>query len=164
MEAVTALLLLLCCGLGSAQEDDDMMQNKVSETPPPLLLMVDNIAVRETAVWRVVQQPGPPQLGHRGQSPGEEDPSLLCWRCLHDEWRRQVWSHCLTVKILWSLNNVSFGSRPSPRDLSQAFMKGADGLGSLKNRTAMQTFFGQVGHSDSDCDRSCSNKDQSSLW
>ena len=24
-------------------------------------------------------------------------------------------------------------------------MKGADGLGSLRNRTAMQTFFGQVG-------------------
>ena len=37
-----------------------------------------------------------------------------------------------------------FYSRPSPRDLSQAFMKGADGLGSLRNRTALQTFFGQV--------------------
>ena len=36
-------------------------------------------------------------------------------------------------------------TRPSPRKLSQAFMKGADGLGSLKNRTALQTFFGQVG-------------------
>jgi len=39
---------------------------------------------------------------------------------------------------------MSGGDRPSPRDLSQAFMKGADGLGSLRNRTAMQTFFGQV--------------------
>ena len=40
---------------------------------------------------------------------------------------------------------MSGGNRPSPRNLSQAFMRGADGLGSLKNRTAMQTFFGQVG-------------------
>ena len=40
---------------------------------------------------------------------------------------------------------MSGGSRPSPRNLSQAFMRGADGLGSLKNRTALQTFFGQVG-------------------
>jgi len=39
---------------------------------------------------------------------------------------------------------MSGGSRPSPRNLSQAFMRGADGLGSLKNRTALQTFFGQV--------------------
>lgn len=39
---------------------------------------------------------------------------------------------------------MSGGDRPSPRDLSQAFMKGADGLGSLRNRTALQTFFGQV--------------------
>jgi len=39
---------------------------------------------------------------------------------------------------------MSGGDRPSPRNLSQAFMKGADGLGSVKNRTAMQTFFGQV--------------------
>ena len=36
-------------------------------------------------------------------------------------------------------------SRPTPRNLSQAFMRGADGLGSLKNRTALQTFFGQLG-------------------
>jgi dual oxidase len=34
--------------------------------------------------------------------------------------------------------------RPSPRTLSQAFMKGADGQGSLRNRTALATFFGQV--------------------
>lgn len=34
--------------------------------------------------------------------------------------------------------------RPSPRTLSQAFMKGEDGLGSLKNRTALSAFFGQV--------------------
>ena len=40
---------------------------------------------------------------------------------------------------------MSGGNRPSPRNLSQAFMRGADGLGSLRNRTAMQTFFGQVG-------------------
>ena len=40
---------------------------------------------------------------------------------------------------------MSGGNRPSPRNLSQAFMRGADGLGSLKNRTALQTFFGQVG-------------------
>ena len=39
---------------------------------------------------------------------------------------------------------MSGGNRPSPRNLSQAFMKGVDGLGSVKNRTAMQTFFGQV--------------------
>jgi len=35
-------------------------------------------------------------------------------------------------------------SRPSARNLSEAFMKGLDGLGSLRNRTALQTFFGQV--------------------
>ena len=40
---------------------------------------------------------------------------------------------------------MSGGNRPSPRQLSQAFMKGLDGLGSLRNRTALQTFFGQVG-------------------
>ena len=39
---------------------------------------------------------------------------------------------------------MSGDSRPSPRKLSQAFMKGDDGLASLHNRTAMQTFFGQV--------------------
>ena len=39
---------------------------------------------------------------------------------------------------------MSGGDRPSPRNLSQAFMRGLDGLPSLKNRTAMQTFFGQV--------------------
>ena len=35
--------------------------------------------------------------------------------------------------------------RPNPRKLSQAFMKGVDGLGSLRNRTALLAFFGQVG-------------------
>jgi len=39
---------------------------------------------------------------------------------------------------------ISGQNRPSPRQLSQAFMKGLDGLGSLANRTALQTFFGQV--------------------
>ena len=39
---------------------------------------------------------------------------------------------------------MSGGDRPSPRNLSQAFMRGLDGLPSVKNRTAMQTFFGQV--------------------
>ncbi len=34
--------------------------------------------------------------------------------------------------------------RPSPRTLSQAFMKGDDGMGSLKNRTALATFFGKI--------------------
>ncbi|XP_076054875.1 dual oxidase [Oratosquilla oratoria] len=34
--------------------------------------------------------------------------------------------------------------RPSPRTLSQAFMKGEDGMPSAKNRTAMLAFFGQV--------------------
>lgn len=34
--------------------------------------------------------------------------------------------------------------RPSPRKLSQLFMKGLDGLGSMYNRTAMLAFFGQV--------------------
>ena len=36
------------------------------------------------------------------------------------------------------------GNRPSPRTLSQAFMKGEDGLSSIKNRTAMLTFFGKT--------------------
>ncbi|XP_046679008.1 dual oxidase isoform X1 [Homalodisca vitripennis] len=34
--------------------------------------------------------------------------------------------------------------RPSPRKLSTLFMKGDDGMGSLKNRTALLAFFGQV--------------------
>ncbi len=34
--------------------------------------------------------------------------------------------------------------RPSPRTLSQEFMKGQDGLSSLRNRTAMLTFFGKT--------------------
>lgn len=34
--------------------------------------------------------------------------------------------------------------RPSPRKLSQAIMKGSDGMGSARNRTAMLAFFGQV--------------------
>ena len=34
--------------------------------------------------------------------------------------------------------------RPSPRQLSEAFMKGSDGHGSVRNRTAMLAFFGQV--------------------
>ena len=40
---------------------------------------------------------------------------------------------------------MSGENRPSPRQLSQAFIKGEDGLGTLMNRTALQTFFGQVG-------------------
>ena len=39
---------------------------------------------------------------------------------------------------------INGGGRPSPRTLSQAFMKGYDGLGSLKNRTALATFFGKT--------------------
>ncbi|GLH03578.1 Dual oxidase [Gryllus bimaculatus] len=35
-------------------------------------------------------------------------------------------------------------NRPSPRKLSQLFMKGQDGLGSARNRTALLAFFGQV--------------------
>lgn len=35
-------------------------------------------------------------------------------------------------------------NRPSPRKLSQLFMKGHDGMGSMRNRTAMLAFFGQV--------------------
>ena len=34
--------------------------------------------------------------------------------------------------------------RPSPRKLSQALMKGQDGIGSIRNRTALLAFFGQV--------------------
>jgi dual oxidase len=34
--------------------------------------------------------------------------------------------------------------RPSPRKLSQVFMKGDDGMGSARNRTALLAFFGQV--------------------
>ena len=56
-------------------------------------------------------------------------------------------NRCVESQALCHLN-LSFCSRPSPRDLSQTFMKGADGLGSLMNRTAMQTFFGQVGLED----------------
>lgn len=34
-------------------------------------------------------------------------------------------------------------SRPSPRTLSTLFMRGADGLASEKNRTALLAFFGK---------------------
>jgi dual oxidase len=34
-------------------------------------------------------------------------------------------------------------NRPSPRKLSQIFMKGEDGLGSSRNRTALLAFFGK---------------------
>ena len=34
--------------------------------------------------------------------------------------------------------------RPSPRRLSQVFMRGQDGLRSARNRTALLAFFGQV--------------------
>jgi len=34
-------------------------------------------------------------------------------------------------------------NRPSPRKLSQVFMKGIDGLPSAKNKTAMLAFFGK---------------------
>ena len=33
--------------------------------------------------------------------------------------------------------------RPSPRFLSEMFMKGTEGMGSTKNRTAMLAFFGK---------------------
>lgn len=33
--------------------------------------------------------------------------------------------------------------RPSPRTLSTRFMKGQDGLSSVKNRTALLAFFGK---------------------
>jgi hypothetical protein len=34
--------------------------------------------------------------------------------------------------------------RPSPRELSEVFLKGNDGVGSVKNRTGLLAFFGQV--------------------
>jgi len=37
---------------------------------------------------------------------------------------------------------MSGQDRPSPRKLSSLFMKGSDGLSSLKNRTAILAFFG----------------------
>ena len=64
----------------------------------------------------------------------------------HPEWG-SIESH-LTRKTPPSYSDgvyqMSGTSRPSPRKLSQSFMKGKDGLGSLKNRTALGTFFGQV--------------------
>ena len=38
---------------------------------------------------------------------------------------------------------MSGEGRPSPRNLSQAFMKGPEGLPSLRNRTGIATFFGK---------------------
>lgn len=35
-------------------------------------------------------------------------------------------------------------NRPSPRTLSTLFMKGEDGLSSIKNRTALLAFFGKL--------------------
>ena len=37
------------------------------------------------------------------------------------------------------------GNRPSPRQISERIMKGKDGVGSVRNRTAILAFFGQVG-------------------
>jgi hypothetical protein len=37
-----------------------------------------------------------------------------------------------------------FVTRPSPRELSEVFLKGNDGQGSVKNRTGLLAFFGQV--------------------
>lgn len=34
-------------------------------------------------------------------------------------------------------------NRPSPRKLSQIFMRGQDGMGSVMNRTALLAFFGK---------------------
>lgn len=34
-------------------------------------------------------------------------------------------------------------NRPSPRTLSQLFMRGQDGMGSVQNRTALLAFFGK---------------------
>lgn len=34
-------------------------------------------------------------------------------------------------------------NRPSPRKLSQIFMRGQDGMGSMRNRTAILAFFGE---------------------
>ena len=38
---------------------------------------------------------------------------------------------------------MSGEARPSARKLSQIFMKGKDGMGSLRNRTSIATFFGK---------------------
>ena len=38
---------------------------------------------------------------------------------------------------------MSGESRPSARTLSQVFMKGKDGMASIRNRTAIATFFGK---------------------
>ena len=35
-------------------------------------------------------------------------------------------------------------NRPNPRKLSELFMKGPDGLGSVMNRTALFAFFGKL--------------------
>lgn len=35
-------------------------------------------------------------------------------------------------------------NRPNPRKLSELFMKGPDGLGSIMNRTALFAFFGKL--------------------
>ena len=39
---------------------------------------------------------------------------------------------------------MSGNTRPSPRSISQALMKGNDGLPSRRNKTAMHTFFGKI--------------------
>ena len=46
--------------------------------------------------------------------------------------------------ILYEVGFKNDFPRPSPRSLSEAFMKGSDGHGSVRNRTTMLAFFGQV--------------------
>ncbi|XP_057664669.1 dual oxidase [Diorhabda carinulata] len=64
----------------------------------------------------------------------------------HPEWG-SVDSHLIRRTPAAYVDGVymlSGQDRPSPRKLSRLFMKGLDGLGSTKNRTALLAFFGQL--------------------
>ena len=59
-------------------------------------------------------------------------------------------SYCIMwffIKIFTVFLHKNIYCRPSPRELSEAFMKGSDGHGSVRNRTTMLAFFGQVSNS-----------------
>ena len=61
--------------------------------------------------------------------------------------RSSFGSYWFFIKIFTVFLHKNIYCRPSPRELSEAFMKGSDGHGSVRNRTTMLAFFGQVSNS-----------------
>lgn len=114
----------------------------------------DSWNIHEAALWWMVQQLGPSRVGicwYVLKLP------FLCWTCCLSEigliltspfllcFSSHADSH-LTRKVPASYSDGVYTigglNRPSPRKLSEVFMKGSDGLGSVMNRTVLFAFFG----------------------